>query len=92
MMRRYKAAKLALMILSGAFLTQLGSCTVMALQTGVTSLSPSLIDANGRFLGIFNVCGVPNVQVIGENGAPTGGILNGGDDLFYGCPVTTIGP
>jgi len=92
MMRRYKAAKLALMILSGAFLTQLGPCTVMALQTGVTSVTPSLIDANGRFLGIFNVCGVPNVQLIGENGVPADEILNGGDDLFYGCPVTTIGP
>ncbi len=92
MMRRYKAAKLALMILSGAFLTQLGPCTVMALQTGVTAVTPSLIDANGRFLGIFNVCGVANVQVIGENGQPTGEVLNGGDDLFYGCPVTTVGP
>lgn len=92
MMRRYKAAKLALMVLSGAFLTQFGPCSVMALQAGVTSLSPSLIDANGRFLGIFNVCGVPNVQPIGENGLPNGAVLNGGDDLFYGCPVTAVGP
>jgi hypothetical protein len=92
MFRRPKTVKLALMVTTGAILTQLGPCTIMAAQTGVASVAPSLIDSNGRFLGIFNVCGRANVIPVDDNGNPTAGVLYSEDDLFYGCPATLGGP
>ena len=93
MSRRLRLIKCAAMVmLFGGTLTQLGPCTVIAGQTAATSLAGTLIDQNGNFLFIFPVCGIPDVILVDANGTPTSEVFNTEDDLFYGCPVTPVGP
>jgi hypothetical protein len=91
MPRRFKLAKCAAAIMFGGVLTQLGPCAVIAGQTALTAGAGEFITDDGDFLGLLNVCGIPDVVVVDDMGA-TSGILNTEDDLFFGCPVTTVGP
>ncbi len=62
----------------------------------------SLIDDNGRFLGLFDVCGQQNVVYVDAQGVPTGTetrtpvsgtfapVQFSGDDLMHGCPVRYV--
>ncbi len=91
MSRRIRIAKCGVALLFGGVLTQLGPCAVIAGQTALTAGAGTFITQDGDFLGLFNVCGIPDVVVIDATGQGTG-VINTGDDLFFGCPVTTIGP
>lgn len=94
MMKAKKRGRVAILVAcltAGAFLLQLGPCTVMALSTGTAAFNfGSLLDGDGRFLGIFAMCGRPNVLYVDVNGIPDGGILYTEDDLIYDCPYTEI--
>lgn len=93
MPRLFKYAKCAAATLMfGGVLTQLGPCTAIAGQTALAAGAGSLVGDDGTFLFVFNVCGIPDVILVDENGAATSAVLNVEDDLFFGCPVTTVGP
>ncbi len=87
MRRKLRFAKWAAMFSTGAFLAQFGticnsSFTAFGAQSGF------LIDNSGRLFGLFNVCGVENVQIVAEN--VPGDVINQDDDLMFGCPVRQI--
>ena len=89
--KRGRIAVLAAYLMAGAFLMQLGPCMVMGLSTGTAGFNfGSLLDQNGVFLGIFAMCGRPNIQYVDQNGVPDGGILYTEDDIIYDCPFTEI--
>jgi hypothetical protein len=88
--KRRRIARLAAYMMVGAFLMQLGPCMVMGLSNATAAFNfSSLLDQNGYFLGIFAMCGRPNVQQVDANGVPSGGILYTEDDLLVDCPFTT---
>jgi len=87
--------------MTGAIILQLGPACIMAGGTAMSSSISTLIDDSGRFLGLFNVCGQPNVVYVDAQGIPTASSANttggtvvtvdfSGDDLMYGCPVTYV--
>jgi hypothetical protein len=78
---------LALYLGAGAFVTQLGACFSIGANTGAASFSQNLIDANGNVLGIFNVCGLPDIFLVDEDGGNSE-LVNEEDDLMFGCPTT----
>lgn len=89
--RRGRIAVLATYLVAGAFLLQLGPCMTMALSTGTSAFNfGSLLDSNGVFLGVFAMCGVPDVQMVDANGVPVGGVLNAADDLITDCPIKNV--
>jgi len=99
--RRRRIGLIAGYLMTGAIILQLGPACIMAGGTAMGSSIGTLIDANGRFLGLFNVCGQPNVVYVDAQGVPTdsdtteGGatvvvVDFRGDDLMYGCPVTYV--
>lgn len=88
-MRRWRRkALLASYLTTGAFLLQLGPICASSMTAGVGS-GGMLIDDNGAFLGIVNVCGQENIQLVDEFGVP-GALLNTEDDLMFGCPAREI--
>lgn len=91
MKMKKKRAKLAAYLTMGAMVFQFGqACTIFnSVATAGVASSGILIDDNGFFLGLINVCGTPNFQLI-DNGIPVGEVQNADDDLFFGCPVTQI--
>ncbi|HPF37496.1 MAG TPA: hypothetical protein P5081_12375 [Phycisphaerae bacterium] len=84
--------KLAGYLTAGAMLLQFGqACAVVSsVATAGVSSSGFLIDNNGYFLGLFNVCGAENIQIVDENGIQQGDIVNSGDDLMFGCPARQV--
>lgn len=88
-MRRWKRkALVAAYLTTGAFLMQLGTLCNSTVTAGGGS-GGFLIDDNGAFLGIVNVCGQENVQLVDENGIP-GDLLFTEDDLMFGCPAREV--
>lgn len=90
MRRRKRKVVLAAYLSIGAMVLQFGqACTIFnSVATAGVASSGILIDDNGFFLGLVNVCGTPNTQFV-TNGIP-GEINNAEDDLMFGCPVTQI--
>ena len=89
--RRGRIAVLAAYLMAGAFLMQLGPCMVMGLSTGTAAFNfGSLLDENGVFLGIFAMCGRPNIQYFNADGSPNGGVRYTEDDLIYDCPFSEV--
>ena len=86
---RRRWLSLAAYLTTGAVIAQLSACYTIAGTTIAPGTSELLIDANGRVLGIFNVCGVADVQLIDADGVP-GPVLFTEDDLMHGCPITQI--
>jgi hypothetical protein len=84
--------KLAGYLAAGAFVLQLGqACTIFnSVATAGIGSSGFLIDDNGFFFGVFNVCGQENIQTVDVNGVQVGDILNTQDDLMFGCPARQI--
>lgn len=78
-----------MLLTAGAMVFQMGPCATMGLGIGTSALNPVslLLDENGSFLGIFHLCGEPNIRVVDQNGAITAE-YNTEDDLIYGCPYT----
>lgn len=91
MKRRTRLVLLAGYLASGGLVLQLGPVCTLAGSTATTGAASSgvLIDDNGNFLGLFNVCGQPDVLIVDENGVP-GDLLNTADDLMLGCPIRQI--
>jgi hypothetical protein len=74
----------------GTILTQLGGCLTLGTTFGTASFDISLLlDDQGRFLGVFAVCGTPNLLVIQE-GQEIGEVINTEDDLVFGCPISGV--
>jgi hypothetical protein len=90
MKRRRRLLKVATFLALGGLVTQAGACWIIGANTLISGASASLLDANGRFLGLINVCGVPDVVVIDANGV-AGDVQNREDDLFTVCPITVVG-
>jgi len=91
MKKSRKRAKLAAYLTMGAMVFQFGqACTIFnSVATAGVASSGILIDDNGFFLGLINVCGTPNIQGA-VNGVPFGMVQNGEDDLLVGCPVQLV--
>ncbi len=91
MKKSKKRAKLATYLTMGAMVFQFGqACTIFnSVATAGVASSGFLIDDNGFFLGLLNVCGTPNIQA-SVNGVAVGPVMNNEDDLFVGCPVTFV--
>ena len=88
MKRWRRTALLAAYLGAGAFLMQLGTMCNSTFTAGAAS-SGFLIDDNGAFLGLINVCGQENVIIIDEYGIP-GELQFAEDDLMYGCPARRV--
>ncbi len=88
MKRWRRKALLAGYLTTGAFLMQLGTICNSTITAGGAS-GGFLIDDNGAFMGIVNVCGQENIQIVDEAGIP-GQLLNTEDDLMFGCPAREI--
>ncbi len=88
MKRWRRTALLAGYLSAGAFLMQLGTMCNSTMTAGGAS-GGFLIDDNGAFLGLINVCGQENVIVIDEDGIP-GEVQFAEDDLMFGCPARRI--
>jgi len=91
MKKSKKRAKLAAYLTMGAMVFQFGqACTIFnSVATAGVASSGILIDDNGFFLGLINVCGTQNIQG-SVNGIPFGEVMNNEDDLLVGCPVTLV--
>jgi|GEM_PF-1754727 len=91
MKKSKRRAKLAAYLTIGAMVFQFGqACTIVnSVATAGVASSGILIDDNGFFLGLINVCGTENFQA-SINGVPVGVVQNAEDDLFVGCPVTLV--
>lgn len=88
MKRRTRIAFLAAYLSIGGIVVQLAGCFDIAATTGLASLDVSLLtDAEGRLFGVFNVCGIPDILVVDQNGVPID-ILNTEDDLVFNCPIS----
>jgi len=90
MKRRTRVLLLAGYFVVGGYVMQAGACWTIGVNTLVAGAAGTLIDANGKFLGLVNVCGIPDVLVVDQNGVSTGDVQFTEDDLFVGCPYTTI--
>lgn len=90
--RARRKIKLAGYLAAGAFVLQLGqACTLFtSVATAGIGSSGFLIDNNGFFLGVFNVCGQENIQQVDVNGVQIGEIQFTQDDLMFGCPARQI--
>ncbi len=89
--RTKRKIRLAGYLTAGAMLLQFGqACTIVnSVATAGVASSGLLIDNNGFFLGLFNVCGAENIQVVDQNGIQTN-LLNTEDDLMFGCPARVV--
>ncbi|MCB9857565.1 MAG: hypothetical protein H6818_17930 [Phycisphaerales bacterium] len=90
--RTRRKIRLASYLTAGAMVLQFGqACAVVnsVITAGVGS-SGLLIDNNGYFLGLFNVCGTPNVIEVDANDVPIGDVQFSEDDLMFGCPAQRI--
>ncbi|MCG8409542.1 MAG: hypothetical protein MI923_30420 [Phycisphaerales bacterium] len=97
MKRRFRIKILAGYLAMGAVIMQLGPLCTIAGSTATTGVSASglLIDGNGNFLGLINVCGQPDTLFVNPAGQPIDPTPDGiplfvQDDLLTGCPVTTV--
>ncbi len=89
MKRRRRLIKVATFLALGGLVTQAGACWIIGANTLLPGVAQGLVDANGRFLGLVNVCGIPNVLPVDVNGV-AGTVQNAQDDLFTVCPVTVV--
>ncbi|MEK6642690.1 MAG: hypothetical protein AABZ08_02185 [Planctomycetota bacterium] len=89
MKRRRRLVKVATFLALGGLVTQAGACWIIGANTLLPGVAQGLVDANGRFLGLVNVCGIPNVLPVDVNGI-AGELQNGQDDLVTVCPVTVV--
>ena len=89
--RTRRKIRIASYLTAGAMLLQFGqACAVVnSVATAGVASSGILIDNNGFFLGLFNVCGAENIQVVDENGIQLQ-FLNSEDDLMFGCPARVV--
>lgn len=87
--RRGRILVLACYLAVGAMVTQWGACWGLGANTLIGPLAANMVDANGNFLGIFNVCGIPDTITVDQTGQ-YGTIQNADDDLFTVCPVQVI--
>lgn len=89
--RTRRKIRIAGYLMAGAMLLQVGNaCAVVnSVATAGVASSGLLIDDNGYFLGLFNVCGVENVAVFDANGVLQN-VNNTDDDLMFGCPATRV--
>jgi hypothetical protein len=102
--RRRRIGLIAGYLVTGAIILQLGPLCTLAGSTALGSSIGSLIDTNGRFLGLLNVCGQQDIVYVDAQGVPTDTetpasgsgtvpvVVNNGDDLMYGCPIRYVGP
>ena len=88
-MKRRRLIKIATFLALGSIVTQAGACWIIGANTLIAGAAGALLDANGRFLGVINVCGIPDVVVVDTNGV-AGEVQNDEDDLFTGCPITFV--
>ncbi len=87
MNRRVKILCLATYLAMGTYLTQLGGCFSIAANTALAAFPlPNFLPDSG----VLAFCGTPNIQLVDQNGVPTGVILNGEDDLVFFCPATPV--
>lgn len=87
--RRGRILVLASYLAIGAMVTQWGACWTIGANTLIGPLTANFVDPNGNFLGIFNVCGVPDTVTVDQAGM-FGTVQNTDDDLFTVCPVQVI--
>lgn len=90
--RNRRTIKLAGYLTAGAMVLQVGpACSIInSVVTAGVGSSGLLIDNNGYFLGLFNVCGTPNVIEVDANDVPIGDLQFSEDDLMFGCPAQRI--
>lgn len=89
MKRRSRVWILAGYLFAGAIVLQWGACWTVGANTLVQPISQNLVNSDGELFGLFNVCGIPDVIVVGESG---GTVQFTEDDLVTVCPVTVITP
>ena len=89
--RNRRKIKLAGYLTAGAMVLQFGqACTIVnSVATAGVASSGLLIDNNGFFLGLFNVCGAENIQIVDPDGVQLE-LRNTEDDLLFGCPARQI--
>jgi hypothetical protein len=95
MKRRLRVTMLAASLLGGGTVLQFGSCAASAINLGLAAtdfcaLINFVSGGTNCSIGPFVPCGVPNIQVIDENGFPVGPTLFTEDDLLLDCPVTFV--
>lgn len=99
--KRHLRRVIAAYLVTGAIVMQLGPVCSLAGGMGLASSAGTLIDANGRLLGLFNVCGAQDIVYTDAQGIPTGSVtdtsgntkisvLYAGDDLMNGCPIQYV--
>ena len=97
MKRRFRLGLLARYLAAGAFVMQIGPLCTVATSTATAGAAQGgvFIDANGNFLGLFPVCGVPDL-IIGRpdpqnpDDIEFDDVANVEDDLMFGCPITVF--
>lgn len=78
-------------LLAGGTLLQLGNCAGLLINFGLAAIDfCALTGTPNCTIGPFAPCGVPNIQIVDENGVPQGEVMNREDDLLLDCPVTFI--
>lgn len=89
--KKRRTIRIAGYLTAGAMLLQFGQACTIANSVGTAGVASSglLIDNNGYFLGLVNVCGQENIQLVDPDGVQTG-LLNSEDDLMYGCPARQV--
>lgn len=93
MKSRSRAWILAGYFLVGAIVTQWGACWIIGANTLIPGVAQNWVDTDGKLFGLVNVCGIPDVLVVGTGTtAGTGTIQFTEDDLVTVCPVTVITP
>ena len=76
---------------------QFGSCAAGLTNIGLGALDFCTIinTVGGRTdctIGPFAPCGIPDFQVVDQDGLPTGTVQAAEDDLLLDCPVTFVHP
>lgn len=87
MNRRMRLVKLACCLSVGAYVMQAGGCFSIAANSLLAGFPTGQVATD---IGLWGLCGTPNVQVVDENGVAQGEILNTEDDLVFFCPVTIV--
>jgi hypothetical protein len=92
--RSRRTAKIAALLMTGAIVLQLGPLCSLAGSTALSALDlTGLLDSNGKFLGLFQLCSntqsSTSIDVNGSTAGSTTTSLGGSGDLIYHCPVVT---
>jgi hypothetical protein len=78
---------LAAYLVTGAIVLQLGPVCAMAANTGIVAFDfNTLVDANGKLFGIFQVC---NVTGVTNSNTVSGTTVTTGGNLLTDCPIVT---